>query len=91
MVLLQLLNKLLLLLMTELLLLPDTVKKSLLLIKMVLLLPPIWLAKTLLQLLKKGTAAAKDGAVALTENLLKLACCYRSRWQPMALLQLLKN
>jgi hypothetical protein len=48
-------------------------KKSLLLIKMVLLLLPIWLAKTLLPLLKKGTTAAKDGAVALTKNLLKLA------------------
>jgi hypothetical protein len=40
---------------------------------MVLLLLPIWLAKTLLPLLKKGTTAAKDGAVALTKNLLKLA------------------
>jgi hypothetical protein len=47
--------------------------------------------KDLVAAVKKGTAAAKDGAVAVTKNLLKLVCCYCSRWQPMALLQLLKN
>ena len=47
--------------------------------------------KDLVAAVKKFTAAAKDGAVALTKNLLKLACSYCSRWQPMALLQLLKN
>ena len=46
--------------------------------------------KDLVAAVKKCTTAAKDGAVALTKNLLKLACCYCSSWQPMALLQLLK-
>ena len=91
MVLLQLLNKLLLLLMTELLLLPDTVKKVFAADKDGVLAATNLAGKDLVAADKKGTAAAKDGAVALTKNLLKLACCYRSRWQPMALLQLLKN
>jgi hypothetical protein len=79
MVLLQLLYKLLLLLMTELLLLPDTVKKVFAADKDGVLAATNLAGKDLVAADKKGTAAAKDGAVALTKNLLKLACCYRSR------------
>ena len=87
MVLLQLLNKLLLLLMTALLLrlkmagngAADTLKKVFAADKDGALAATNLAGKDLVAAVKKGTAAAKDGAVALTKNLLKLACCYRSR------------